>query len=163
MIIHAKNREKFVIVSKIPLDDTRLSWKAKGLHAYLMTKPDSWVVIVAHLVRQGPDGKAAVMAALRELEDAGYVERKPRDKVRGRYDGLDCTVYEEPRKSPDDTASDFQTPHRVRFSDAENQPLVNTDVEKTDLVNIEGESSVSEPVDVHAKAEEIRRTLRGQS
>ncbi len=141
MIIRTPNRERYVTISKVPLEDPRLSWKARGLHAYLISKPDGWKVIVAHLVAQGPDGKAAVMAGLKELEDYGYIVRRPRQKVKGRYDGIDCDVLEEPvekiSKSPGGTVSDIHTPHRVRFSDAENQPVVNYEVLNDDLVKDE--------------------------
>ena len=83
------------------LGDERLSWKARGLLAYLLSKPDNWRVIVAHLVTQGPDGKTSVMAGLEELETAGYIRRTKRPAIGGRYDGYDTELYE----SPDGTAS----------------------------------------------------------
>jgi len=106
MIIRTPGRDRYVIISKVPLEDERLSWKARGLLAYLLSKPDNWSVIVAHLVKQAPDGRSAVMAGLQELETAGYLVRKRTRDDEGRYDGTDSEIYEEP--------SDTST---VRFSD----------------------------------------------
>ena len=106
MIIRTPGRDRYVIISKVPLEDVRLSWKARGLLAYLLSKPDNWSVIVAHLVKQAPDGRAAVMAGLRELESAGYLVRIRTRDDEGRYDGTDSEIHEEP--------SDTST---VRFSD----------------------------------------------
>ncbi len=149
-----KHRDKFVIVSRVPLDDTRLSFRAKGLHAYLLSKPDNWTVVVKHLVTQGPDGKTAIMAALDELERHGYIVRQHRTRRGGRFDGLDCIVYEEPYKMPDGTVDENQQWHRGRFTDTVNQPLVNTDVTNTDIEKTEdlstGSQSVPMPADFRA-------------
>jgi len=96
MIIRTPNRDRYTIVSKVPLEDERLSWKARGLLAYLLSKPDNWTVMVAHLVKQAPDGRSSVMTALVELERAGYIVRTKRRGDSGRFDGLDCEIHEEP-------------------------------------------------------------------
>lgn len=96
MIVRTPNRDRYVIVSKVPLEDTRLSWKARGLHAYLMSKPDSWEVRVGQLTDAGPDGRDAVMTGLRELADAGYIRRVKSRVSGGRFDGYQTYVYEEP-------------------------------------------------------------------
>jgi len=150
MIIRTPDRDRYVTISKVPLEDERLSWKAKGLHAYLISKPDGWKVIVSHLVTQGPDGRASVMAALKELEDAGYVVRTKREKVKGRYDGMDCDVLEEPREMPGHTVSDNRQLHRVRFSAADNRTVVNKEEVNNDLVNKEANLAISAPVDLAA-------------
>ena len=96
MIIRTPDRDRFLIISKVPLEDTRLSWKAKGLLSFLLSKPDGWTVIVGYLVKKGPDGKASVMAGLRELEAAGYLRRDQKRRDDERFDGIDSVIYEEP-------------------------------------------------------------------
>ena len=83
-------------MSRAGLEDERLSWKARGLLAYLLSKPDNWQVMVAHLVNQGPDGRGSVMSGLRELKDAGYIVSSRARAKGGTFDGWDSTVYEEP-------------------------------------------------------------------
>ena len=45
-VIRVKKRpSNFVMMDKTFLEDDRLSYKAKGLLAYLLSKPDDWKVI----------------------------------------------------------------------------------------------------------------------
>lgn len=106
MIIRTPERERYLVMSKVGLEDVRLSWKAKGLLAYLLSKPDNWNVIVAHLVTQSPEGKASVMGGLSELEKLGYIRRTKKRRDGERFDGIDSEVFEEPI-FPDKTASRF--------------------------------------------------------
>lgn len=85
-----------MVISKIGLEDDRLSWKARGLLAYLLSKPDNWEVMIAHLVKQGPDGKASVRAGLLELRDAGYIRSTRSRSDLGQFDGWETQVFEEP-------------------------------------------------------------------
>jgi hypothetical protein len=60
--------------------DADLSWKAKGLLAFLLAWPDERqppsVDVLATVSR---DGRDSVAATMRELIDAGYVMREHRD------------------------------------------------------------------------------------
>lgn len=56
------------------LADPRLSWKAKGILAYLVGHPDNWVVQVDDLVKKSTTGRDAVYAALKELKENGYAK-----------------------------------------------------------------------------------------
>ena len=96
MIIRTPNRDKFTIISNVPLNDERLSWKARGLLAYLLSKPDSWAVVVADLVKRSPDGRASVLTGLVELEKLGYIKRSSKRGDAWRFDGIDAEVFEEP-------------------------------------------------------------------
>ena len=70
MILKVKRTENFAVMAREPLDSVDLSYKAKGIYAYLMSKPADWMVRLADLQR-GPDGREAVQAGLRELEKLG--------------------------------------------------------------------------------------------
>ena len=61
-----KRPNNFVMLDKTFLEDDRLSFKAKGILAYLLSKPDNWKVIVGNLVKYSKDGKSAVYAGLKE-------------------------------------------------------------------------------------------------
>ena len=99
MIIRTPGRERYVIISKIPLEDSRLSWKARGLLSYLLSKPDNWTVIVKYLISQAPDGRASVMAGLHELREAGYLLSSKKRTEDGNFDGTDWEIFEEPTVS----------------------------------------------------------------
>lgn len=57
------------------LRDTRLSYKARGLLAELMTHSVGFQVSRERLARNGQDGDRAVRSAIAELESAGYLKR----------------------------------------------------------------------------------------
>ncbi len=96
MIVRTPHREKWLIMSRVGLEDARLSWKARGLLAYLLSKPDNWNVMIAHLVKQAPDGRDSVMSGLRELRQAGYIVSSRSRSETGTFDGWDTEVHEEP-------------------------------------------------------------------
>ncbi|MBM5802403.1 MAG: hypothetical protein FJ077_16670 [Cyanobacteria bacterium K_DeepCast_35m_m2_023] len=85
----------FTVVPNAILKDSRLSFRAKGLLVYILSKPDYWRTTTAHLASVGCDGKQAVQTTLRELEANGYVvRRRYQDSKTGqwRYETLvyDC-------------------------------------------------------------------------
>ena len=45
-IHRAARRHRYVIVDQAAVADTRLSWAARGLLAYLLPRPDDWKVLV---------------------------------------------------------------------------------------------------------------------
>ena len=67
-----------------PLRDPRLSCKARGIASYLLSKPPGWQIWTGDLIRRSTDGKAAVFAALKELETYGYLTRERLNDERGR-------------------------------------------------------------------------------
>lgn len=114
-----KRPNNFVMLDKTFLEDDRLSFKAKGILAYLLSKPDNWKVIVGNLVKYSKDGKAAVYAGLKELKECGYYVKTPiRSEDGRRISRWESTVYE----MPDSLLSDFQ---EIDNEEIENQYLEN--------------------------------------
>lgn len=93
-----KARDKpYVILDTTALNDARLSFRAKGLHTYLMAKPDDWQIHIEHLEKQSPrEARDAIRAAMQELETCGYIRRQRIRGEKGRMMGWDTTVYETP-------------------------------------------------------------------
>lgn len=93
--IHKKTKN-FLILDKTCLQDERLSWGAKGLHAYLMSMPDNWNAEVEDLKMKSTNGRDAVRKRLNMLEKYGYISKEPIRDEKGRYLGLGYVVYETP-------------------------------------------------------------------
>lgn len=89
----AKRTNPFVMIDKSCLDDPRLSLKAKGLLAYLLSRPDNWSPKVSHLIKQSTDGRDSVYAALKELREYKYCYRK-QIREGGKFAGYEYTIYE---------------------------------------------------------------------
>jgi hypothetical protein len=91
-----KLHSNFVIMDKGFLENPDLSWKAKGILAYLLSKPDNWKVIVKDIVNHAKEGKTAVYSGLNELKEAGYYVKRPIRDDKGHFIKWESIVYESP-------------------------------------------------------------------
>ncbi len=99
MIDHIQNHTKpFAMIDKACLEDVRLSWKARGILVYLLSKPGDWEVRSADLIAKSEhDGRAAVRFAMKGLVKCGYAKLQPNQSEGGRWDGQGYNISEIPR------------------------------------------------------------------
>ncbi|MEU3050836.1 hypothetical protein ABZ705_30780 [Streptomyces sp. NPDC006984] len=75
----------FTVLPTATLEDSRLSFRARGILAYLVAKPDSWTVRTESIARAGREGRDAVREAVKELKALGYyrviTERHPNGQL----------------------------------------------------------------------------------
>jgi hypothetical protein len=103
MIIKVKEKI-FDPYARIPnriLNDSKLSWKSKGLLAYCMSKPENWEIRVADIINKSTDGESSVRSALKELMILGYcqgTQLKNKDGSIGgyQYDFADYPYFKNP-------------------------------------------------------------------
>lgn len=92
------NKENpYVILNKRILEDCDLSWTAKGLWSYLMSRPDNWNVSVSHLktIFKGKGGgEKAIYSILNELIKAGYCVRNTFRHPNGLYAKMEYVITE---------------------------------------------------------------------
>jgi DNA-binding MarR family transcriptional regulator len=81
-------------IPRTTLEDASLSWAARGLLGYLLSKPNDWQVQVTDLIRQGNLKRDGVYSLLRELERGGYVTREQAPGTAGKFESTEYTVYE---------------------------------------------------------------------
>ena len=106
-ITRVKKQKDFVQIDKFPLQDVRLSWRAKGLLAYMLSMPDDWQFYVNELHKHAKDGKDSTRSALKELEQFGYlVIEKDNRSSKGKFATNNYFLYERP-------LSDTGSPWRV--------------------------------------------------
>lgn len=122
MIIKSTPNKDFTVMRNAVLTRSDLSLKAKGLWAFLMTKPDGWQTTIRGLAAQLPEGKDAIMATLRELEAVGLYAKKRVNNKDGTFSWEDF-VFDEP--CPGLPYMDNPNPA--------NPPQVNTDKVNTEL------------------------------
>jgi hypothetical protein len=76
-------------ISRDALQDCRLSFKARGIMAYLKSKPPKWKTSTKAIAGDsGKDGYEAVNNGIKELEALGYLARLKRQGGRGRWEWL---------------------------------------------------------------------------
>lgn len=101
---HNPDRDRWVVIDNLPLTNPQLSLKAKGLLAYLLTRPNDWEIRMEHLIKQFSDGRDSIRTAIRELRKAGHLLLSPEKGKDGRIIGWQYTLYEIPiipEKSPE--------------------------------------------------------------
>jgi hypothetical protein len=88
---------QFVQIPNSWMRDTRISRRAKGLLAEIMTHSEGWEITIESLIEKGTEGRDAIRGAIKELEDAGYLRRERR-RDSGRYGGVDYVLQEPPEQ-----------------------------------------------------------------
>ena len=109
----------FAQVKNEVLFDPTISLKAKGMFAYLYAKPDVWDFSGDRIAKEMKEGRGAVYSTLRELEDAGYLNRDKKSNGRVIY----RLSWD---KKPDD-----QIPHLATEPVDENRKLQKPQVAET--------------------------------
>ena len=104
----AKRENPYAQIDKTVLNDQRLSWKAKGLMAFLLSKPDNWEINIQNLIRQSTDGKEAVYSGINELINFGYIVRVE-SRNQGRFARIEYLIYENPQLVNTQNPTDFPT------------------------------------------------------
>ena len=126
-IIRAPRRDRFVIMDQRAVEDDRLSWAARGLLCYLLSRPDDWKVLVNDLRKRGNLGRDGIYGLLRELRTVGYARflrlRDTNGRIRGgRY------IIREIADSPDPELPDTVLPQTAVPGSANPGALPTTDL-----------------------------------
>jgi hypothetical protein len=93
-VVHDRHNPYMVSRRELPTD-TRLTWAARGLLWYLLSKPDHWQVMFGDLLRAGEARRDKLQGLLKELEGAGYLVRTRTHDARGHWRWA-STLYENP-------------------------------------------------------------------
>jgi hypothetical protein len=96
-IIRISHKKEYTCIKNTALRDRRLSFKARGIHHFLLSFPDKWQVNIDHIASESDkDGRTAVMSGLQELEELGYLHKERIRNERQEFKGWDYTIYETP-------------------------------------------------------------------
>jgi hypothetical protein len=96
-----KNKDNpYVMLNKEFLNDDRLSWKAKGLLAYLLSLPDDWQIYEEEIAVHSKDGIKSTRSGLKELIEYNYINRAQSRTVDGKFAGYEYCVFEVPTVMP---------------------------------------------------------------
>ena len=88
--------DNFTILSNAVVNDRRLSFRARGVLIYLLSKPADWRTRSESIAAQSDkDGRDSVRSAMREMEALGYLMRNRVQDDRGRWHMIQ-TIFEDP-------------------------------------------------------------------
>ena len=118
MAVYRVNKNRgYTVMANYHLRDKTLSLKAVGLLSKMLSFNDGWQFStkgLSMICKEGPD---AVLAALRELEDHGYLVRHRQRDSKGRMSNTVFEIYEQPQPvsphmgNPDVDNPDMENPH----------------------------------------------------
>lgn len=117
-----QRKSNFTVIDNTVLQDTELTFKAKGLFAYLWSQSDEWNFYETEVVKHSKDGISSLRSGIHELEERGYLQRK-RIRVKGKLKDSMWILSE--------------TPNLENLSlenlNLENSTLINTNSNNTNL------------------------------
>jgi hypothetical protein len=121
-IFRRKITSQFVRIQNDILINETLSWKAKGLLCFMLSRKDDWDFHKVQVQKYSKDGRDGTISAFNELIKAGYVKQiRKRDK--GKFVGFDYYVSDIP----------FTEKPNTEKPNTEIPPLVTTQGNNTEL------------------------------
>lgn len=138
-ITRRKYERDFCYMANEFLKDSRLSWKAKGIIAYVQMLPDDWVLNMRDLTNRATDGRDSLYSGIKELEKYGYcakvMQRNPDGTIAGyAYEICDKSVFQPFTENPVTDAPQPENPDTVKPDTdkpgTENPTLLNTNLTK---------------------------------
>lgn len=95
-IIRVSKQERYTVLDNRFLSDPRISFRAVGVLAYLLSKPNDWNVSMSDLCERHTEGRDALYAVIKELTAVGYIIRRQNRLKTGRVGPCEMTVIEWP-------------------------------------------------------------------
>lgn len=96
-IVRVEKNKNYTVINNTALYDDRLSWKAKAIHAFMLSRPDNWTFHNEEIAKWAKDGIDSFISGLNELKKFGYVKREKRHAQNGRFAWI-TIVYEVPEE-----------------------------------------------------------------
>lgn len=152
-IIRVEKSTNYSVINNDFLRRNDLSWKAKGIMAYLLTLPDDWTIYINELIKHSTDGRAGFYSGWNELKKEGYITRYP-VREKGKIIRWETIVREIPDKPTFSPHAENQQVEKQQVENLyiENQTLLNTNHTKdlnklnTNLTNNTADPAEAESV-----------------
>lgn len=141
---------KYATIPVDILNDQSISLKAKGLYAYIQSKPDGWAFSAERISSQTKEGRDSIRVALVELENAKLLQRVPvREEKTNKIVEYDYVLYDRPYEEAVDGFSVGGFPVGGFSVGGKSGPISNIDSSKIDVVKnpltpLQGESEEEE-------------------
>lgn len=125
-VFRVEKNQTYTVMSNYHLRDTRLSLKSVGLLSKMLSLKDEWEYSTRGLSAICKEGVDAIGAALKELENCGYLVRHQLRDDRGRITDTEYVIYESPHTPCPDTENPYMDNPDTVLPDTENPAQLNT-------------------------------------
>jgi predicted lipase len=96
MIFRTVKNKNYVSIHTGFLNDKNLSFRAKGLMAYCLSRVDDWEFHISHLATVSKEGRDSTYAAVKELIQHGYIVRQL-SRNKGKFEKGFYEIHEVPQ------------------------------------------------------------------
>ena len=92
-----KDKENnYIMMNKCAIYDSDLSFKAKGILTYCLSRPDDWEFHDNEIIKHAKDGIDSTRAGIKELIDAKYIRKITSRDEKGKFLRNIYEIYERP-------------------------------------------------------------------
>lgn len=95
-VFKTHRNDKYATVNLTSVEDKKMSWSAKGLHLYLISRPPNWQIFFDELVSRSTNGIDGLRSLMRELKSNGYLDWRQGKDENNKYATVEYNVYETP-------------------------------------------------------------------
>ena len=145
-IVRVQKNRDYTVINNTSIRDDRLSWKAKAIHVFMLSKPDDWTFYNEEMMQWATDGKDSFNSGLKELKKYGYIKKERRRGENGKFDWV-TVVYEVPQEinepQPDLPCMEKPSTDKplMEKPSMENPQLLSTDSLNTNTLNTDRQST----------------------
>ncbi len=98
-IVRTSSGSQFLMADSHAFRNPKLSWKAKGILAYILSMPDNHKIDISELSKKSLDGRDATRSGIDELRKAGYIFRMCLHDKEGKFKGYKYLVSDRPMET----------------------------------------------------------------
>ena len=98
-VFRIEKNKNYTVMANYHLRDISLSLKAKGLLSLMLSLPEDWDYTTKGLACICKDGVDSICSTVKELEKAGYVQRRRLRNELGHLTEIEYTILEKPVRS----------------------------------------------------------------
>ena len=109
-VFRVEKNSGYTVMSNHHLRNRALSLKAKGLLSQMLSLPEDWDYTLQGLARINRESIDAIRQAIREQEQAGYIQRSRERDEKGRLRGADYVIFELPQPVPASVLPTLENP-----------------------------------------------------
>ena len=139
-VFRIEKTRDYTVMSNHHLKDRTLTLKSKGLLSMMLSLPDEWNYTTRGLAAICREGVDSIGAALKELENHGYIRCTQLRDEKGKITDTEYVIYEMPQCEPPSSPSTPLPGTAKPYT--ENLAQLNTNQTKTDLSSTE----ISNPI-----------------
>ena len=152
-VFRIEKTRDYTVMSNHHLKDRTLTLKSKGLLSMMLSLPDEWNYTTRGLAAICREGVDSIGAALKELENHGYIRRTQLRDEKGKITDTEYVIYEMPQCEPPSspgtplpgTAKPYTENPDMDLPGPENRQQLNIDRFNTDTPSTERSHPIPSP------------------